>query len=61
MPEGRFMPLGRADHLPGPFLPGWPVQQGVVDLAVADRRELEPDQAPGVLPPLPDLGEAPGP
>ena len=41
--ERRFPPLGCADYLARPFPPGRPVRHGVVDLAIADRHELEPD------------------
>jgi hypothetical protein len=41
----------------GAFLSFQPVQIGVVNLAVPDRRELEPDQTPGMLTPLLDLIE----
>ena len=40
--ERRLPPLGCADHLARPFLPGRPARHGVVDLAIADRHELEP-------------------
>src|SRR5215469_3575201 len=58
IPGRRLLPLRRGDHLPRPLLPAGPIQHGVVDVAVADRRQLEPGQAQRMKTPLFDLGEA---